>query len=53
MDEGWRLGYSGGTGRETHTAASMVTMNHRGETETEDGLYLGPKTTVAGAGAER
>lgn len=47
MDEGWRIAYNDGCGRDNHNSFACHREDRRGGTEETVGGYLGPITTVA------
>ena len=47
LDEGWRLAYSDGCGRDNHNSYACHREDRRGGEETTTGGYLGPISTVA------
>ena len=46
LEQGWRVAFSDGTGREGHYAAGLWSSDRRGGTDRADGAYLGELATV-------
>lgn len=47
LDEGWRVCYTDGTGRQGHSASAMVSEDRRGNPTLSSLSYLGEEATVA------
>ena len=47
LDEGWRIAYSDGCGRDNHNSYACHRGDRRGGEEKTTGGYLGPISTVA------